>query len=123
MNETIDQAISALTVLREHNVSLDDLKEQHSAAEADLTATQEELEARKAELASVHAGLSEAQIAAQKEHDEAIYNKQIELRDLQIKTRLAQETLDDLLAQVNSARTAHDSVLASLASIRQQHFE
>ena len=122
MNETIDKVITALTELREHNVNLDQIKEQQSAVEADLEATEKELEARKAELASANAGLSEAQIKAQKEHDIAIYDKQIELRDLSTKATAAKAQLDDLLAQINSASAQHDAIEASLRSIREKHF-
>ena len=122
MNETIDKVIAALTELREHNVNLDQIKEQQSTVEADLEATEKELEARKAELASANAGLSEAQIKAQKEHDIAIYDKQIELRDLSTKVVAAKAQLDDLLAQINSASAQHDAIEASLRSIREKHF-
>lgn len=122
MNETIDKIISVLTELREHNVSLDHVKEQYSAASADLDTTREELEVKKAELVSVNAGLSEAQVKAQKEHDIAIYEKQIELRDVTEKARTAKAQLDDLLIQVSSARDQHDAILASLTSIREKHF-
>jgi len=122
MNETIDKVISALTELREHNVNLEAIKEQHGVAQADLDATKTELEAKKAELASANAGLSEAQVKAQKDHDVAIYDKQIELRDLTAKVTAAKAQLDDLLAQVNSARGQHEAIEASLASIREKHF-
>ncbi len=122
MNETIDKVISALTELREQNVNLDTIKEQRSATQTDLEATQKELATRKAELASTNAGLSEAQVKAQKEHDIAIYDKQIELRDVTEKARVAQAQLDDLLIQVSSARDQHNAIEASLASIREKHF-
>jgi hypothetical protein len=122
VNETIDKVIAALTELREHNVNLEAIKDQHSAAQADLEATQKELEAKNAELASATAGLSAAQIKAQKEHDVAIYDKQIELRDLGEKTKAAKAELDEVLARVNSASAQHDAIEASLASIREKHF-
>ncbi len=118
MNEDIQHAIEVLQDLLKHNLDLGALQEQHSAVGADLEKTSAELESKSAALASATAGLTAAQVQAQKEHDEAIYNKQIELRNLSDRIKSAQSELDTKTSELNSASTRHDQVLTSLNALK-----
>jgi|SRR5215469_4154817 len=63
--------------------NIDNLQERASRVKADLTSVQDQLDGAKREMASVTAGLTQAQAEAQRRFDQDTFNKQGELRALQ----------------------------------------
>ena len=120
MIEQIDKLIEDLTAARPHVTKLAEAEETHEAVKADLTATEEKLEATKAALASANAGMSAAQLLAQKQHDEAIYAKQQELKGLQEKVASATAKLEEASATLASKQGLHDQLEASIESLRKR---
>jgi chromosome segregation ATPase len=120
MNDDIKQAIESLQNLLQHNLDLNDLTEKHAALSADLESVSAELKSKKDELASATAGLSAAQVQAQREHEEAIHEKQVELKNLAERIRSAQSQLDAKNADLATAKAKHDEVLASWQSLRER---
>ena len=120
MENQIRALIEQLQAVLPHIPELREIESKHNGAKADLEATEAQLEALKAELAKATAGMSAAQLQAQQEHDRAIYAKQQELKALQEKTTAAQNALGEITAQVNSKKSLHDQIVASLDVLRKK---
>jgi chromosome segregation ATPase len=118
MQDKIDSLIADLSAFKDHLTELGDIKAAHNTSEADLKSVQDALASAKKELESSKAGLTTAQIANQKAHDEAIFAKHKELEDITARTTTAKATLDDLNAKINSATTRHKQIEDSLGSLK-----
>jgi chromosome segregation ATPase len=93
-----------LTDLRDAVVAIGDVDAARKTAEANLNSVQSALGNAKADLAQTKAGLSAAQLANIRVHDEAIFARTKELEDLAERTAVARAEYDEVGVELNSAR-------------------
>jgi chromosome segregation ATPase len=82
LKDVIDGAASAIEKLRTDYAEVADIEERVVRAKADLASVNQTLAERKAQLAGVEGEFARANAAAHKAHEQVMFEKRGELRDL-----------------------------------------
>lgn len=120
MEDLIDELIEKLTAAKPLIPKLTTLETTKSGIEADIASGQATLKDLQLKLTDANAGLTKAQVVAQKEVAEAIYAKQQELKSIAARVEEGVKKLSDLNAQVSSKQALHDQLVASLESLKKK---
>ena len=120
MEDQIKELIKKLEAALPLIPKVDDLASAKAGLDADLKASQDELARLGAKISDVNSKFTSAQLLAQKEHDEAIYNKQQELKSVSARVVDATTKLADLSAQVASKQSLHAQLDASIENLRKK---
>lgn len=120
MQQQIDDLINHLNEFKDFAVSLDDIEKQHEIAKAELEKTNLAVNDAKTDLSKLQSGLTVAQLASVKEHDQAIFDRRKELEDLAVRIDQAKSHFNELTVAANSAAERHHQIEASIESLRKR---
>lgn len=113
MKELVNQLITALQGVAPHVSELE-------AAESRVASAKSQLAEVNTKLTDANKGLNRMQVQAAREHDEAIFSKQQELKRLQDQIEAGQKTLNDLSSAVTQKQIFHRQLEESLDSLRKR---
>lgn len=122
MEAEINDLINRLASTRDKLSEFGEVKSALAGAKKEHEAVSSALDAKKDELERTKAGLSSAHMTNQRQHDEAIHDKSVELEDLSVKTAKARTALEEIETAVKSRQQQHDQIEASINSLKAKHF-
>ncbi len=120
MKDLVKQMMAGLGDLSAKLDETESVEDRLSRGKAELEMTQKALKEAKDELGKATAGLSEAQVANAKRHDEEIFKKQGELRDLVEMHKGLKEEYDSLVAKMKEDKAYYDTLCAGIEAVRQK---
>lgn len=120
MKDQIQAVIDSLTSLKKSVVEFGDVDDKLAAAKAKLDATVKDHTMVSNQLKDKNKLLDTERAKAIEAHDKEMFAKTKELRELTAQVAKKQAEHDELKALVNSARTDHEGILASIEALRKR---